>query len=47
MITITEAHKLKAKQISLELLGKENISALFTYWLNKFEKSPEFRRNSK
>jgi hypothetical protein len=34
-ITILPEHQQKAKEISKELLGKENISGLFTLWISE------------
>jgi hypothetical protein len=37
-ITILPEHQQKAKEISKELLGKENISGLFAFWINEYLK---------
>ena len=34
-ISLTEEQQKQAKEISKELLGKENISGLFAYWINQ------------
>ena len=38
-VTLTERQQEKAKDISKKILGKENISGLFAYWINKTEKA--------
>lgn len=35
-ITITAEQQKQAKEISNKLLGKENISGLFAFWINQF-----------
>ncbi len=34
-LTITQDQQNKAKELSKQILGKENISGLFAYWINK------------
>lgn len=34
-ISLTEEQQQQAKEISKELLGKENISGLFAFWINQ------------
>lgn len=38
-ISITEEEIKQAKQISKELLGSENLSGLFRYWINQYVKA--------
>jgi hypothetical protein len=40
-ITITEEQQRQAKELSKNILGKENISGLVAYWINKFAKSKQ------
>ena len=35
-ISLTEDQQNKAKEISKEVLGKSNISGLFSFWINKY-----------
>ena len=34
-ITLSPKDRDKAKRLSLKIFGKENVSGLFAYWINK------------
>jgi len=36
-ITLMESEKEKARKISKEILGRENLSALFAYWITTYQ----------
>jgi hypothetical protein len=38
-ITLTEDQKAKAKEISKSVLGRENVSGLFAFWINTFKQN--------
>jgi hypothetical protein len=40
-VTITEEWQEYAKQISIEILGQENISGLFIFFLNEYRKQKD------
>jgi hypothetical protein len=40
-VTMTASQQEQAREISKDLIGKENVSGLFVYWINKYNKEKE------
>lgn len=36
-ITLTKEQQEKARLIAIEVIGQNNISGLFAYWINRYE----------
>jgi len=47
MVSLTPTEQEAAKKVSIDLLGRENVSGLFRFWLNQYLKANEAKENTK